>query len=145
MGVRIFENTKVTGIAQDRGRVTGVVTERGPITAEVVVNCAGMWGREVGRMAALWREAAECLGNPVGPDPGGVEDALALHCLGDGGAGRPSGSAALGVEASGGDRAFVYRQRDAHQIAARGAPCGAAERARRRRAAARLVARVGVK
>src|SRR2546421_3249803 len=53
MGVRIFENTKVTGIAQDRGRVTGVVTERGPITAEVVVNCAGMWGREVGRMAGV--------------------------------------------------------------------------------------------
>jgi len=52
-GVAIFEATKVTGISQDKGRVTGVVTERGPIAAEVVVNCAGMWGREVGRMAGV--------------------------------------------------------------------------------------------
>ena len=33
--------------------MTGVETERGPIRAEVVVNCAGMWGREVGRMAGV--------------------------------------------------------------------------------------------
>ena len=34
-----------------RAGVTGVDTELGPIRAELVVNCAGMWGREVGRMA----------------------------------------------------------------------------------------------
>ena len=43
----------VTGIAQDKGRVTGVVTDGGAIRAEYVVNCAGMWGREVGRMAGV--------------------------------------------------------------------------------------------
>jgi heterotetrameric sarcosine oxidase gamma subunit len=52
-GARIFEDTKVTGITRDRGRVSGVTTDKGPIGAEIVVNCAGMWGREVGRMAGV--------------------------------------------------------------------------------------------
>jgi 4-methylaminobutanoate oxidase (formaldehyde-forming) len=52
-GVRIFENTKVTGIKTSKGRVTGVVTEQGPIKAEHVVNCAGLWARDVGRMAGV--------------------------------------------------------------------------------------------
>jgi len=52
-GARIVEGCKVTGIAQASGRVTGVLTEHGPVTAEVVVNCAGMWGRAIGRMAGV--------------------------------------------------------------------------------------------
>jgi 4-methylaminobutanoate oxidase (formaldehyde-forming) len=52
-GVRIVEGVKVTGITQERGRVTGVVTDQGAIAAEIVVNCAGMWGREVGAMAGV--------------------------------------------------------------------------------------------
>ena len=52
-GVRIFEGIGVTGITRDKGRVTGVVTDRGTIAADYVVNCAGMWGREVGRMAGV--------------------------------------------------------------------------------------------
>jgi glycine cleavage system aminomethyltransferase T/glycine/D-amino acid oxidase-like deaminating enzyme len=52
-GARIFEGVGVTGITQDKGRVTGVTTDRGPIEAEYVVNCAGMWGREIGRMAGV--------------------------------------------------------------------------------------------
>ena len=52
-GVRIFENTRVTGIRQASGRVTGVDTAAGPIRAEFVVNCAGLWAREVGRMAGV--------------------------------------------------------------------------------------------
>ncbi len=50
-GVRIAENVKVTGIRTARGRVTGVATEAGEVRAEVVVNCAGMWAREVGGWA----------------------------------------------------------------------------------------------
>ena len=53
LGVRIFENTKVTGITQQGGRVTGVETVAGAIRAEFVVNCAGLWAREVGRMAGV--------------------------------------------------------------------------------------------
>ena len=52
-GVTIIEGTRVTGIDMVRGRVTGVRTDRGRISCEVVVNCAGQWAREVGRMAGV--------------------------------------------------------------------------------------------
>ncbi len=52
-GASIFEGVKVTAIHQREGRVTGVATEQGDIQAEYVVNCAGMWGREVGEMAGV--------------------------------------------------------------------------------------------
>ena len=50
-GARIMENTQVTEILTDQGKVTGVATEEGRISADIVVNCAGMWGRGVGAMA----------------------------------------------------------------------------------------------
>lgn len=52
-GARILENTPVTGIRIENGAVTGVRTEGGEVHAEVVVICAGMWSREVGRMAGV--------------------------------------------------------------------------------------------
>jgi glycine/D-amino acid oxidase-like deaminating enzyme len=52
-GARIFENVTVTGIQRARGIATGVRTDHGEITADVVVNCAGMWGRDVGQMAGV--------------------------------------------------------------------------------------------
>jgi len=52
-GARIFENTKVLGIETHQGKVVGVRTDRGDIKADFVVNCAGMWAREVGRMAGV--------------------------------------------------------------------------------------------
>ncbi len=52
-GVAIFENTAVTAIHRKEGQVTGVGTAQGDIAAEYVVNCAGMWGRAVGRMAGV--------------------------------------------------------------------------------------------
>ena len=52
-GVQVLEGTRVIGITQKDGRVTGVVTDSGAIEAEYVVNCAGMWGREVGAMAGV--------------------------------------------------------------------------------------------
>jgi glycine cleavage system T protein len=52
-GVRIFEGLKVTAIRTARGRVTGVATPQGEIHADVVVNCAGMWAREVGGWASV--------------------------------------------------------------------------------------------
>jgi 4-methylaminobutanoate oxidase (formaldehyde-forming) len=33
--------------------VTGVITDQGEIKADYVVNCAGLWGREIGRMAGV--------------------------------------------------------------------------------------------
>jgi len=52
-GARIVENVAVTGILHEKGRVTGVRTAEGDVAAEVVVNCAGMWARDVGRMAGV--------------------------------------------------------------------------------------------
>jgi 4-methylaminobutanoate oxidase (formaldehyde-forming) len=50
-GVRIAEDVRVTGIRTARGRVSGVTTDAGEVRAQVVVNCAGMWAREVGGWA----------------------------------------------------------------------------------------------
>jgi glycine cleavage system aminomethyltransferase T/glycine/D-amino acid oxidase-like deaminating enzyme len=52
-GVRIVQGARVTGIAQRDGRVTGVMTDEGTVAAEYVVNCAGMWARQVGAMAGV--------------------------------------------------------------------------------------------
>ncbi len=51
-GAQIFEHVKVTGIARQNGRVAGVETDKGRINAPVVVNCAGLWGRDIGDLAA---------------------------------------------------------------------------------------------
>jgi 4-methylaminobutanoate oxidase (formaldehyde-forming) len=52
-GVQIHEETEVLGIKKDKGRVTGVVTSKGDIETECVVNCCGMWARDVGKMAGV--------------------------------------------------------------------------------------------
>ncbi len=52
-GVRIVEGVSVTGVTTKDGRVTGVETDLGDIEAEYVVNCAGMWARQVGAMAGV--------------------------------------------------------------------------------------------
>jgi sarcosine oxidase subunit beta len=53
LGVRIEEQTRVTGLQIEGGRVQGVETTRGPISAPVVVDVAGAWGREVAQMAGF--------------------------------------------------------------------------------------------
>ena len=52
-GARIFEDTKVTAVHRSNGKVTGVSTPAGDIQAEYVVNCGGMWGREIGAMCGV--------------------------------------------------------------------------------------------
>jgi 4-methylaminobutanoate oxidase (formaldehyde-forming) len=52
-GVKCLEGIKVTAINQANGKVTGVVTDQGHIQADFVVNCAGLWGRDVGKMAGV--------------------------------------------------------------------------------------------
>ena len=47
-GVRIIENCRVTHILTRDGSVTGARTEAGEISARIVVNCGGMWAREIG-------------------------------------------------------------------------------------------------
>jgi len=56
-GATILEGVKVTAIRTGNGRVRGVTAEQdGEITeiaCEHVVNCGGMWGREIGAMAGV--------------------------------------------------------------------------------------------
>ena len=52
-GAKILEGVKVTAIHQSDGRVTGVSTDRGEVACDSVVNAAGMWGREVGKLAGV--------------------------------------------------------------------------------------------
>jgi len=52
-GVQIFQNTPVTGVLTRNGTVTGVRTERGEIRSEFVVNCAGMWARQLGEQSGV--------------------------------------------------------------------------------------------
>lgn len=50
-GARIFEDTAVTSFRIEDDRIAGVVTEQGAIACESAVICAGIWSREIGRMA----------------------------------------------------------------------------------------------
>ena len=52
-GVRVIEGIPVTGFLRHRGTVTGVRTAQGDIEAEYVVNCAGMWSRQLGESAGV--------------------------------------------------------------------------------------------
>jgi heterotetrameric sarcosine oxidase gamma subunit len=56
-GVTILEGVAVTGFTHQRvagiKTVTGVTTSHGDIEAEYVVNCAGMWARQLGELAGV--------------------------------------------------------------------------------------------
>ncbi|MFO0616276.1 MAG: FAD-dependent oxidoreductase [Polyangiaceae bacterium] len=52
-GAKIIEGVPVTGILKSRGAVKGVSTPFGDIQCEFVVNCGGMWGRELAAMAGV--------------------------------------------------------------------------------------------
>ncbi|MEH3142967.1 MAG: FAD-dependent oxidoreductase [Mycobacterium kyogaense] len=49
-GARIVEKTRVTGVTTADGAVTGVRTDAGEIEAEIVINCAGQWAKQVAAM-----------------------------------------------------------------------------------------------
>jgi heterotetrameric sarcosine oxidase gamma subunit len=52
-GATIRERVRVTGILHRDGRVRGVRTDQGDVEAEVVVNCAGQWAKQVGALAGV--------------------------------------------------------------------------------------------
>ncbi len=68
---RICEHTRVTSITVDGRRASTVHTDQGDITCEMVVNAAGMWGMEIGRMAGVRIPAVAVEHQYVltGPDP----------------------------------------------------------------------------
>jgi glycine cleavage system aminomethyltransferase T/glycine/D-amino acid oxidase-like deaminating enzyme len=60
-GAKLLENTPALGVIVKRGAVAGVRTSEGDITCDVVVNCAGMWARQLGAQngIAIPNQAAE--------------------------------------------------------------------------------------
>ncbi len=48
-GASVFEQVKVEQVLTQAGKVSGVVTDHGTIETEHVVNCGGMWARELAR------------------------------------------------------------------------------------------------
>jgi glycine cleavage system aminomethyltransferase T/glycine/D-amino acid oxidase-like deaminating enzyme len=53
LGVRVIEECPVTAVTSRAGAVTGVRTPYGEIEAEVVVNAAGMWARQLGERSGV--------------------------------------------------------------------------------------------
>jgi sarcosine dehydrogenase len=52
-GAKFHEGVRVTGFEKTAGRIVAVITDQGKITCEKVVNCAGMWARQLGAMAGI--------------------------------------------------------------------------------------------
>ena len=71
-GATILEGVAVTNVTHANGRVTGVQTTHGDISCEVVVNCAGMWARQlaVNSGVTIPLQAAEHYYLITGPVPG---------------------------------------------------------------------------
>jgi glycine cleavage system aminomethyltransferase T/glycine/D-amino acid oxidase-like deaminating enzyme len=52
-GARILERIRVLDILTGKGAITGVLTTQGDIKADIVVNCAGQWARNIGKMCGV--------------------------------------------------------------------------------------------
>ncbi len=52
-GVRVHEGVRVTGFDMGGDRIRTVHTSEGSIAVDKVVNCAGLWSRQVGAMAGI--------------------------------------------------------------------------------------------
>ena len=56
-GAKVLEGVKVTGVTKAGGRVTGVdwqtEGDQGHIAADVVINCGGMWGRDLAAQSGV--------------------------------------------------------------------------------------------
>lgn len=52
-GVKVIEDIEVIGVLTDNGAVTGVRTTQGDVRCEILVNCAGQWARQFGRLAGV--------------------------------------------------------------------------------------------
>jgi sarcosine oxidase subunit beta len=87
-GARLIQDCRVTGVVTASGRVSGVETSRGTISAPIVVNAAGAWAAEVGRMVGLelpvttWRHDTMFIRRPAAlrhRHPTVIDDACAMY------------------------------------------------------------------
>ena len=52
-GIRFVEETRVTGVRVEGGAVRAVDTDAGEIACETVVNCGGLWAKQIGEMCGV--------------------------------------------------------------------------------------------
>ena len=52
-GVKVLEGVEVTGVLVAHGHAVGVRTAQGDVRCEALVNCAGQWARQFGRLAGV--------------------------------------------------------------------------------------------
>jgi sarcosine oxidase, subunit beta len=53
LGVRLFQNTEVTGLKTTGGKISEVLTNRETFSAPIVINAAGVWGDRIGAMLGI--------------------------------------------------------------------------------------------
>ena len=53
LGVKVINNAEVTGICVRGGKATGVETVQGPIETRLILDAAGPWAAQIGRMAGV--------------------------------------------------------------------------------------------
>jgi sarcosine oxidase subunit beta len=87
-GARLIQGCQVTDIKVEAGKVIGVVTSHGDFFAPVVVNAAGAWVAQVGKMVNLelpvkaWRHDTMIIRNPGGIPAGQltvIDDILGIY------------------------------------------------------------------
>lgn len=86
-GARLVQGCRVSKIKTASGRVTGVETNRGEFAAPVVLNAAGAWAAEIGRMVGVnlpidtwWHEVAFVRRPPpLQPHPTVIDLSLSMY------------------------------------------------------------------
>ena len=53
MGVQIWEETSLLSIDVDKSQIRGVETSRGKIDTGIVINCAGVWSKQIASMVNI--------------------------------------------------------------------------------------------
>lgn len=71
-GAEFLPMTQVTGFSIHSGRITAVLTSKGSFSAQWIVNCAGPWAAQVGRLAGVclpvcWHKGTAFVSQPVIP------------------------------------------------------------------------------
>lgn len=59
-GVKVFEDTTVTGFAKNGTKITGVKTAHGRIACETAVICSGLWSGEIAKLAGTTIPVQAC-------------------------------------------------------------------------------------
>jgi len=86
-GAELVQECRVSGVSATGGRVTGVVTQRGEFSAPVVVNAAGAWAAEIGKLAGValpldtWTHEVAYLRRPasIRHHPTVIDDSLSMY------------------------------------------------------------------